>query len=247
VILIMPHIEQEAAYKLYQNWGGTDSYNSNFPAPGTGTFPRYGSAPNTTNVTGRRYKVLSCPADKDNNPIGAMTNCNYAVNVGNTGNAQQSTLNGVAFRGAPFQIAQWTGTSSKSPSKTYRNTLQSIQDGTSNTLLVGEVKQGQGSDLRGFIWWGDATGFTTYLGPNSSTPDVVYTPGYCQNNPQANLPCTGTPTSTNPSMFGSRSNHPGGVNAGFGDGSVRFVRQSVVLANWRAMSTTEGGEVISND
>jgi prepilin-type N-terminal cleavage/methylation domain-containing protein/prepilin-type processing-associated H-X9-DG protein len=250
VVLIMPHIEQEPAFKGYVNWGGNATYNSGFPSGTQGpttTDVRYGSAPNTTNVTGRRYKVLTCPADKENNPIGAMTNCNYAVNIGNTGGGQQSSLNGVVFRGAPFLRAQWSGASGKSPSKTYRVPLQTIQDGTSNTLMVGEVKQGQGKDLRGFIWWGDAAGFTTYLAPNSSTPDVVYTAGYCNNQPQANLPCTGTPTSTNPSMFGSRSNHPGGVNAGLCDGSVRFVRQSIPLATWRAMSTTEGGEVVSND
>jgi prepilin-type processing-associated H-X9-DG protein len=43
------------------------------------------------------------------------------------------------------------------------------------------------------------------------------------------------------------SYHSGGVNACMGDGSVRFVRTSIDLATWRAMSTTEGGEVVSND
>jgi prepilin-type processing-associated H-X9-DG protein len=41
--------------------------------------------------------------------------------------------------------------------------------------------------------------------------------------------------------------HPGGVNAGFCDGSVRFVKDSVNLVNWRAASTKDGGEVISSD
>jgi prepilin-type processing-associated H-X9-DG protein len=199
-------------------------------------------------VTNRRYKTLTCPGDRNtDNAIGSMPNHNYAVNVGNTGHAQQSNLNGVIFRGAPFTRAKWSGAAGASPSKTAGVPLQTIQDGTSNTLLVGEVKQGVAGDLRGFLWWGDATGFSTYLGPNSSSPDVIYTTGYCKNNPQANLPCTGVPTTTNPSMFGSRSNHTGGVNACMGDGSVRFVRQSIQLDTWRAMSTTEGGEVISND
>src|SRR5688572_12445480 len=77
VVLVLPFVEQENAYKLYQNWGGSDTFASNFPAPG-GTI-RYGAAPNTTNVTGRRYSVLSCPSDQDHAPIGIITNSNYAV------------------------------------------------------------------------------------------------------------------------------------------------------------------------
>src|SRR6187200_1622840 len=95
VILIMPYIEQENAYKLYQNWGGSDTVNSNFPAPGVaGTFPRYGAAPNTTNVTARRYKTFTCPSDQDNAPFGGITNNNYAVSTG-TGQTNRSAVPGM--------------------------------------------------------------------------------------------------------------------------------------------------------
>lgn len=40
---------------------------------------------------------------------------------------------------------------------------------------------------------------------------------------------------------------PGGVSAMFGDGSVRFVKDSVNLVTWRALGTRAGGEVISAD
>lgn len=43
------------------------------------------------------------------------------------------------------------------------------------------------------------------------------------------------------------SRHPGGVNVGFGDGSVRFVKDSINLPTWRALGTRGGGEVISGD
>jgi prepilin-type processing-associated H-X9-DG protein len=42
-----------------------------------------------------------------------------------------------------------------------------------------------------------------------------------------------------------RSSHPGGVNSLFGDGSVRFVKDSVNLLTWRALGTRSEGEVVS--
>jgi len=41
--------------------------------------------------------------------------------------------------------------------------------------------------------------------------------------------------------------HPGGVNVLFGDGTVRFVKNSISLPIWRAVGTRNGGEVISSD
>jgi prepilin-type N-terminal cleavage/methylation domain-containing protein/prepilin-type processing-associated H-X9-DG protein len=41
--------------------------------------------------------------------------------------------------------------------------------------------------------------------------------------------------------------HPGGANVLMGDGSVRFVKQSINLLTWQAMSSRSGGEVISAD
>ena len=43
------------------------------------------------------------------------------------------------------------------------------------------------------------------------------------------------------------SRHPGGVNTLFGDGSVKFIKDSVNLQIWRALGTRAGGEVISAD
>jgi prepilin-type N-terminal cleavage/methylation domain-containing protein/prepilin-type processing-associated H-X9-DG protein len=43
------------------------------------------------------------------------------------------------------------------------------------------------------------------------------------------------------------SNHPGGVNVGMGDGSVRFIKNSVNLQTWWALGSRNLGEVISSD
>jgi prepilin-type processing-associated H-X9-DG protein len=42
------------------------------------------------------------------------------------------------------------------------------------------------------------------------------------------------------------SEHPGGVNLLLGDGSVRFIKTSIALGVWRALSTRNGGKIISS-
>ena len=43
------------------------------------------------------------------------------------------------------------------------------------------------------------------------------------------------------------SNHPGGVNTCFADGSVKFIKDSINLQTWWALGTRNGGEVLSAD
>ena len=43
------------------------------------------------------------------------------------------------------------------------------------------------------------------------------------------------------------SNHPGGVNASFSDGSVRFVKSSIAQQTWWALGTRNVGEIVSSD
>ncbi|MDB4638065.1 MAG: DUF1559 domain-containing protein [Planctomycetaceae bacterium] len=217
-VAILPYIEKSAEFKIYQNSGGNDA-----------TGPRYGAGVNLQ-VTTQRYNVLSCPSDSGNRPFASITNHNYSVNYGNT-SYTQGTLNGETFLGAPFGARECYG-------------MADALDGTSNTLLMAEVLQGQGRDLRGFGWWGDASQFSTYLGPNSNLPDRIYSAYYCNNQPIKNLPCA-VSTTANPTMFGSRSRHVGGVQVLLMDGSVRFVSENVDLDTWRAISTTKGGEVVS--
>jgi prepilin-type processing-associated H-X9-DG protein len=45
----------------------------------------------------------------------------------------------------------------------------------------------------------------------------------------------------------ARSYHPGGVNVGFSDGSVKFIKNSISMTTWRALGTRAGSEVISAD
>jgi prepilin-type processing-associated H-X9-DG protein len=48
-------------------------------------------------------------------------------------------------------------------------------------------------------------------------------------------------------FMGSRSRHPGGVNSMMCDGHVLFIKNSISIKVWRALSTTQGNEVVSSD
>ncbi|WP_425613642.1 DUF1559 domain-containing protein [Anatilimnocola sp. NA78] len=241
-VLVLPYVEQTAAYSLWQNWGGSDTVYGDGPAAQVGTaFPRYAAAPNTTNVSGRRFAAFTCPSDSNNAPIAPITNHNYAVNWGNTTYSQATyPSTTVTFDQAPFGQAKSTAVGQRMNGQKFSD----IPDGLSNTLMAAEVLQGKKSDLRGFTWWGDAAGFTAYEAPNSTVPDRIYTAGYCNNEPKMNLPCDVSSTAA-PTRFSSRSRHPGGVQGVLCDGSVRFIPQNVDLATWRAMSTAAGGESVT--
>jgi prepilin-type processing-associated H-X9-DG protein len=43
------------------------------------------------------------------------------------------------------------------------------------------------------------------------------------------------------------SNHPGGVNIAFLDGSVHFIKNTISLPTWWALGTRGRGEIISGD
>jgi prepilin-type processing-associated H-X9-DG protein len=110
-------------------------------------------------------------------------------------------------------------------------------------LLVGQTNNGTG-DLRGFSWWSWCTQFTTWLAPNSTLPDNIQS--NCNYPFSTNPPCV-LATSSFTMYIGARSRHPGGLNAGMADGSVRFFKNSISLPIWQAVSTTQGGEVVSSD
>jgi len=241
----LPYLEQGALANSY-----------NYSAP------RY-SEPQNNTVVFSFVSVLLCPSDSPSRTAstsigtanaGKMTAHNYVANLGQTDLDQQQTVNGVQFMGAPFGwMAPYNNANhNASPNKGKVVTIASITDGTSNTVLCSEVIVGKGADLRGVTWWTDSAGFTTQLSPNSTIPDAMYSQGACGctgTNPRVcntNTPCTVVATLA-PLFEGARSYHPGGVTAAMCDGSVRFVKNSISLVTWRAISSTQGGEVVSAD
>jgi prepilin-type N-terminal cleavage/methylation domain-containing protein/prepilin-type processing-associated H-X9-DG protein len=254
---ILPYLEQESLFKIYINFGGLDAN----PAD-TVRFPRYSQGVNRQ-VTSTRLKVMTCPSDQPQS-WGALTKHNYVLNAGNTTFFQVALPLGCTpgtpgctpFLGAPFSWYANSDLNWDSPFP-YTNPptnpalgkmgrpvkIAEVTDGTSATMMASEAIQGRGDDLRGFTWWGGAAGFTTYMSPNSTERDVI-TGGICVELTNPRMPCTTTSTPARPRLMGARSLHAGGVNVAMCDGSVRFVRESVSMPVWRALSTAQGGEVV---
>jgi prepilin-type N-terminal cleavage/methylation domain-containing protein/prepilin-type processing-associated H-X9-DG protein len=84
-------------------------------------------------------------------------------------------------------------------------------------------------------------GFTTALPPNTKSPlGTLAVDGDMSSEDEDD----GGPTY---GAITSRSYHPGGVNALFADGSVRFIKSTIDWRTWRSLGTVSGGEVVSAD
>ncbi len=259
-LFILPFIEQTP---LFNAW---NSAGNNLVGP-DGNFRYFGLANQT--VANTVINSYLCPSDlggNANNPISRTVNnvlykCrfrNYVVNLGNTNIGQMdfpanSTPKVILFLGAPFYDMGSPNVDIQ-PASTYfpgRNTrsivgINTLTDGTSNTLAASEVIMSQGTgDLRGFTQWGDAVGFMGQTTPNSTSPDVHDWCTNWTNGPP--LQCIASPLTGNDKYYAARSRHPGGVNAAMCDGSVKFFKNSVNLFIWRGLTTSNGGEVISAD
>jgi prepilin-type N-terminal cleavage/methylation domain-containing protein/prepilin-type processing-associated H-X9-DG protein len=250
----------------------------------------YGCRNSTIVATG--VTMLWCPSDGTINGLRLYEACagwdcttvpitfgNYAGMVGtyipNDGrfpSQQEMALENGVFPdvGAPAGLNS-NSTGGRSPVK-----YASITDGTSNTIAFAETAHGkyvnyQGSgngcnDCAGDGWWadsdyGDAT-ISSYYPPNFPINPVYYANGFWRspdNCDYDNIP-----------VMSSNSYHPGGVNVGLADGSVRFIKSSISSWNslgikritgspnctvpvgiqqgvWQSLSTINGGEVISSD
>ncbi len=132
-----------------------------------------------------------------------------------------------------------------------------FSDGTSNTLMLGEVVIGKNRtvpeeimanffgayDRRGDIYSDDynAGMFSTYTEPNSRIPDQMGLTIHCGSSDRRNPPCN----HLHPIFNTARSRHNGGVNVVLGDGSARFVKDTINREVWRGLSSPAGSEVLS--
>jgi prepilin-type N-terminal cleavage/methylation domain-containing protein/prepilin-type processing-associated H-X9-DG protein len=139
-----------------------------------------------------------------------------------------------------FQIYQDTVDSSKvTPPGTKAAGLATIALDCQSSTLISQPTQTllQASDsLKGIDWLfqhcGAGGGFSAIQTPNKK---ACYFTG-------SNT--KGHPTST---IIGASSYHPGGVNVGMIDGSVKFIKDTINPLSWWALATKAGGEVVSAD
>jgi prepilin-type N-terminal cleavage/methylation domain-containing protein/prepilin-type processing-associated H-X9-DG protein len=182
-----------------------------------------------------KIPILWCPSDPNSPKISSLGqgfHMSYVVCYGSgyatpTADPRGQNLNGM-FMGIT------------------KTRLADVTDGLSLTVMTSELLQSPDSaqhDIRGRVWNSIHTGsgFSTLYPPNSTVGDNPQ--GYCV--PLPKVPC-GSQSVTNAYVL-ARSAHSGGVNVGMGDGSIRFVRNSITPTTWQAMGTRAGGEVYPNE
>ena len=122
-------------------------------------------------------------------------------------------------------------------------TIASVTDGTSNSVIVGEMMPSRAADSNFWFQNGGVAGMTVPLNWNSNTVDP--SSSNCNSNWQS-------PSSPLGCRFGAAAKgfvslHPGGANFAFADGSVHFLKASINQATYCALGSRGGGEVISSD
>jgi prepilin-type N-terminal cleavage/methylation domain-containing protein len=185
-----------------------------------------------------RIKTLNCPSDpnspktrtRDTNSVGGVAvmqglHTNYVVCSGSTAYGTGGLqLDGMFFTKSFVRLAE-------------------VADGTSNTLMLSEIiivpDTTGANDLRGRYCnsWEGNSWFTTLNPPNTSVRDTqVYQGVSIQHAPQTTIANNGT------QAVYARSYHPAGVDVSLGDGSVRYMSNSVNAAVYKALGTKNGGE-----
>jgi prepilin-type N-terminal cleavage/methylation domain-containing protein/prepilin-type processing-associated H-X9-DG protein len=231
---LLPYVEQENLQKLVD-----------YTTP-------LSSAQNVA-ASQNRVPLFVCPSDPQNGQVPGMPDfgSNYVANNGSgtigfgliaSGDGLfnqkavrvteiiDGTSNTAAFSESLLGNGQ-TPASTPTDPQTIRLVVLEVPGGTDTTPAACDSAAGVFSGRRGGKWIDGHYGNTLY--------NHYYTP-----NPTGKWDCGNG--SHNKGLSTARSNHTGGVNVAFADGSVRFVRDSIPLDTWRAISTRISGEVVSN-
>jgi prepilin-type N-terminal cleavage/methylation domain-containing protein/prepilin-type processing-associated H-X9-DG protein len=240
-VYILPYIEQDNLYKQFDL---------------TTVNPAH-TAPNRNNPHGlvklAAYQCPSCPLLEQ--AFGAPNNTNgpsdlippstgqpaaiphyYGVNGPRGTNPTTGTLYPVGTATHEGVPAATSGVFQRDGSIT----LPAISDGTSNTLMVAEmswVSPKYGTRYRTWVRGGEE-----YSGVRAGRPSFVVS-GRNVTNPINSIFTANLIVPYNDIPFGSM--HSGGMNGCYGDGSVRFLRQSLDMAAYRALASRNGGEVLA--
>lgn len=218
---ILPQIEQTALFNTL-NFGAIVGNNNN------------------PDLRSTKLPAHFCPSDnammqEATNNTWKVWRTNYAANFGNT-NYGQTTKSSETFKGAPFGI-------------TNAFNFGTITDGTSNTLLMGEIVTPKDAGWQGYYgvpMYAGGAGFTGWFTPNSLGPDEMARKCFNENlNTAVAAKCSSAGSNQGDvanQVATLRSKHTGGVNTALADGSVHFLSQNIDLVLYRALSSAQGGE-----
>jgi prepilin-type N-terminal cleavage/methylation domain-containing protein/prepilin-type processing-associated H-X9-DG protein len=209
--------------------------------------------------------VYLCPSDPSSasfastTPPGTMGRMNYMANIGNDSRPTNKDGATGGIFSVEFTTAQW-----RSGNQPKGVTHGGISDGTSNTAMFAEIRRGNFAGSQGARV--DAWDVANTAALNAGT-DITVKPARCETGTtfyryaglqyhrsfaftsfynHTTLPNTTTGDCSDLSNLhlAARSYHSGGVNVGLCDGSVRFVSQSVDLAQWRLLGSRADGLVM---
>jgi prepilin-type N-terminal cleavage/methylation domain-containing protein/prepilin-type processing-associated H-X9-DG protein len=230
-------------------------------------------------VAGQVISTYLCPADvlavKSSHAYGSPSywgpfgRTNYCGNIGSSPSWFAGLGTGISFvcggsNPGPtvLQNSLWNGmlTFSNHNYENFAARISDVTDGTSTTVIVGEVTESLGcnaNDLDSPIFpvWGGGAGAVpsdvTLTGPNGNNNGIQL----CGNLPglanvfrfmDGNYPLN-SPNSVAASDNSFGSQHTGGGNFLFVDGGVRFLADGVDSVVYQAIGTRAGGETVARD
>ena len=120
--------------------------------------------------------------------------------------------------------------------------MAGVTDGSSNSIIVGEMIPQQAADSNMYCLNGCTAGVTIPMNWNTSGVPGQY-PGCVS----AAWGSTVWGCRFSYANKGFKSFHPGGVNFLFADGSVKFLKNSINRVTYAALGSKAGGEVVSAD
>jgi len=118
--------------------------------------------------------------------------------------------------------------------------IASITDGTSNTFLAGEQIM-RVTQWNAWVHANQSVG-STAIPLNWLAPNMAIT-----GSGSVNKATGASAVGIWQNWYSFRSQHPGGGNFVFADGSVKFIKTSINMNTYQALSTRNGGEVVSSD
>jgi prepilin-type processing-associated H-X9-DG protein len=233
---LTPYLEQTAVY---------NALDLSFPLYGGGSLqPEVIPFPKNRPAVAAVVPSFLCPSDQFRIVKPDQGPSNYAACSG--GNASGDALVGDGiFYGVNLDTVKNAGVR-----------VTAVTDGLSNTVAFAEITLGAGgtapagaTDVR--LYYKQVTALSQANCDASTTlvtdrgalwADGAYNSTLFNNVRPPNSPQMNCVQHSNPAWTAARSRHTGGVNALLGDGSVRFVRDSVDAAVWQSAGTRAGGE-----